>query len=152
MAWSYSEDPSTSTLDAIRFLVGDTDISDPLVQDEEINYAYGLYADVNLASAYVLMALASKFSRVTNVRVGAVSESGSDIAKAFRARAEELDPGGVVTESGNLALPSFGGRSKSEKDTLNSDTDAVQPSFFRDMDDIPDGPSDNVGDDVDWIR
>ena len=38
MSFSYSGDPSASTLDAARFLIGDTDADSPIMQDEEIQY------------------------------------------------------------------------------------------------------------------
>jgi len=38
MSFSYSGDPSKSTLDECRFLLGDTDESRAIMQDEEINY------------------------------------------------------------------------------------------------------------------
>lgn len=143
MTWSYSGDPSNSTLDEVRFLSGCTDTTDQLIQDEEINYAIGEYPEPRLAAAYVLQSLAAKFSRMVSSTVGQVSSDCSDITKAFRARAKELDPGGVVLNKTLLVLPSFGGRKISEKETLASDTDAVQPFFYRNKDDIPGGPDDN---------
>lgn len=38
MSFTYSGNPETSTLDAVRFMIGDTNPCDPLLQDEEINY------------------------------------------------------------------------------------------------------------------
>ena len=36
MTWTYSGDPATNARDAIRFLTGDTDTNDQLINDEEI--------------------------------------------------------------------------------------------------------------------
>lgn len=36
--WTYSKDPSTSTLDEVRFTIGDTDELYPLLQNEEIQF------------------------------------------------------------------------------------------------------------------
>jgi hypothetical protein len=142
MSWSYSGDPRTSEKDEVRFLVGDTDIDCQLVQDEEILYAIEQYPDnMYLAAAVVLRSLASKFSKEVNSKIAEVSENSSDIAKAYADRADELDPDGQ-TVSAVIAYPSFGGLSISEKQTLCSDSDAVQPSFSRGMDDIPGGPPD----------
>jgi hypothetical protein len=33
MTWSYSGDPSSSSTDAVRFLVGDTDTNDQLISN-----------------------------------------------------------------------------------------------------------------------
>lgn len=43
MSFTYSGDPSASKLDAVRFALGDTDASQPLLQDEEINYLISMY-------------------------------------------------------------------------------------------------------------
>ncbi len=36
MAWTYGGDPSANARDAIRFLIGDTDTNDQLLNDAEI--------------------------------------------------------------------------------------------------------------------
>jgi len=136
MVWNYSGDPGSSDRDAIRFLIGDTDELDPLIQDEEIAWVLLENPDVRLAGAVVLRALAAKLSRQGDKRVGEVSESASQMAEAFSARADELE-----SQAMSLALPSFGGLSISEKETLDEDTDAVQPSFRIGQDDHPEIPS-----------
>lgn len=154
MGWNYSGDPTSCPRDAVRFLVGDTCENEPLVEDGEIAYALLKQSQPELAAAIVLRALAAKFSRLDSVSVGGVSRSGSAIADAYAKRASELDPSGVTAVT-YLVLPSFGGLKISEKDTLDDDTDAVQPAFRRGMNDIPEGP-DDAFDDVDnrirWIR
>lgn len=142
MTWSYT-DPSNSTNDEIRYLSGCNIETRQLVTDEEITYAAGQYSNTRLAAALVLRALAARFSRETDYREGDIAVSASKQADAFRKLANELDPGGTTLGT-ILALPSFGGLSKSEKEALNADTDAVQPSFYRGMNDIPGGPGDNV--------
>ena len=143
MTWTYSNDPAASTKDEVRYLSGCNISSRELVQDEEINYAIAQYSDPKLAAALILRALANRFSRETDYREGDIAVSASKQAEAFAKRANELDPGGV-TLGVVLALASFGGLSKAEKETLNDNTDAVQPSFYRGMNDIPGGPGDNV--------
>jgi hypothetical protein len=145
VAWNYSGDPSAGDRDAVRFLVGDTCETDQLLQDAEVEYAIAQQPSNELAAAYLLRALAAKFSRMVTNKVGDVSVNCSDLAKAYADRANELDPTGI-TKKVPLALPSFGGRSLDEKETLAEDTDAVQPSFSRGMNDVPggwpDGPED----------
>ena len=36
MTWTYSGDPADNDLDELRFKIGDTDPSDPELQDEEL--------------------------------------------------------------------------------------------------------------------
>lgn len=92
MAWTYSGDPSSSMRDAIRFLVGDTDTDDQLLNDAEIAFCIS-QADSALYqaahdSAY---AIASKFSRMaTSKSVGDMSLSYADRAKAYFDLANEL--------------------------------------------------------------
>lgn len=54
MSFTYSGDPSTSTLDAIRFALGDTVEELALLQDEEINYLITQYPNKSglLAAAF----------------------------------------------------------------------------------------------------
>ncbi len=144
MTWNYSGDPADSDRDSVRFLAGDTFTEDQLVSDEEIAYAISRFSTLELAAALVLRSLAAKFSRMVTNRVGEVSSNCSDLAKAYSDRADELDPGGITTSSGMIVIPKFGGLSISEKETLDTDTDAVQPAFTKGMNDIPGGPDDAV--------
>lgn len=135
MTWNYSGRPGSSDRDQVRFLMGDTDADEPLMPDEEILFAISEQANLKLAAAMCLRALAALYSRKVTNKVGDVSSNCSDLAKAFKERADELDPLGQATMSSNLVLPSFGGLSISEKDSLDEDTNAVQPYFKRDMGD-----------------
>lgn len=75
MAWSYSGNPLDNPRDQVRFLVGDTDQSDPLLQDGEINYLLAQYpgpAGVLNATIRACEALMAKFSRMVNESVGQV--------------------------------------------------------------------------------
>ena len=150
MSWNYTGDPASSDRDQARFLIGDTDSDDELLQDEEIEWAIAEQSTIVLAAALCLRTLANRFSRMVTRKIGDLSVSCSDMAKAFAERAKELDPSGV-TASTLLALPSFGGLSIAGKETLDSDTDAVQPSFSRGMNDHPGGYPDGPDDDSELL-
>lgn len=141
MAWNYSGDPGDSPRDKVRFLVGDTCEEQQLVSDGEIAWAVSSQPTEELAAALVLRALAARYSRLVTVKVGDVSKNCGQMAKAFKERADELDPSGMTSGAALLVLPRFGGLSISEKEALDSDSDAVQPVFRKGMDDIPGGPS-----------
>lgn len=146
MTWSYSGNPASSDKDAVRFHVGDTNPSDPLVSDEEIAFALTQEPNVDLAAAYICEAIAAQLSRSVNRRVGDVSVNGSDLAKAYQNKANDLR-----SRANASALPSFGGRSISEKRNLDRDTNAVQPKFKIGQDDHPEISED---DDhyPDWVK
>lgn len=92
MAWSYSGDPATSSKDAVRFLIFDTDTNDQLLQDAEINWCITQAGDSVYQAAHdAAYAIASKFSRMaTSKTVGDLSLSYSDRAKAYFELANEL--------------------------------------------------------------
>lgn len=71
MTWSYSGDPSNSTLDEVRYLIGDTESTDMQLQDEEINYhlAQNNGSAVN-AAIDACEGLVAKYARKVNREVG----------------------------------------------------------------------------------
>jgi len=92
MAWTYSGDPANSTKDAVRFLIGDTDTTDQLLNDAEVNFCIVQAGESIYQSAHdCCYSIASKFSRMaTSKTVGDLSLSYSDRAKAFFELANEL--------------------------------------------------------------
>lgn len=124
MTWTYGGDPSANDKDAVRFLSGDTDTTDQLVTDEEIAWLLTENPNVYSAAAESCRAIASKYARYADKTVGRISESASQKADAYEARADSLDEKASMN-----CVPSFGGLSISEKEALDEDTDAVQPSF-----------------------
>ena len=142
MAWSF--DPALSTdKDKVRLYIGDTDSTNPQVADETIEATLVLYPDPMLAAAVIARSLAAQYGRDVTYHAGSVGENSSDLARFYLDLAKELDPMGV-TRAIPLAQISVGGLSLSDKDTLDSNTDAGPPSFSKGMDDIPGGPSDGA--------
>jgi hypothetical protein len=77
MTWTYGGDPAASALAAIRFLTGDTDTNDQLINDEEIAWTNNQVTGSDTAttalyevSYRVMIAIASKFSRLADQSVG----------------------------------------------------------------------------------
>lgn len=139
--WNYSGDPTNSNRDAVRFLIGDTNAADPLVTDGEILYLLGEFGAATSAAAAACRAIAAKFSRQADKTVGDLSISASQRAKAFGARADELDS----AVSASLApIPVVGGVSIADKATVESSTDRVRPSFTKDGFTAP-GTDDSAG-------
>ena len=140
MSWNYSGNPGDSPRDKVRFLVGDTCEDQQLVSDGEIAWAVSNQPTEGLAAALVLRALAARFSRLVTAKVGDVSKNCGEMAKAFKVRADELDPSGMTFGAALLVLPKFGGLSISEKKTLDLEGVAVLLMFKKGQDDIPGGP------------
>ena len=131
--WHYSGDPSTSNRDNVRFRVGDTDITDGLVSDEEIDFALTESSSVYAAAAFVCDHIAARFSREADKSVSAsvgqsVTHHLSQRAAAFRALAKALRQEGSAATVG---APYCGGISIADKADNEEDSDIVQPFFKR---------------------
>lgn len=128
MVWTYSGDPAANEKDAVRFLIGDTDPDDQLLQDEEILYLVERMKTTEGAAAEAAYSLAAKFSRLSDKSVGDLSLSLSQKAAAFLALADKLRRRASI-----LAVPFAGGISKSQKAATEGDSDRVKPAFSRSM-------------------
>ena len=139
MTWSYSGDPSASSLDEVRFLVGDTDSTEQLVQNEEIAYAINAEITIGLAAVRVLRALAGKYARKADKAVGDLRISYSQLQKSFMDLADKLEENELSPVVGTVLKPSpyAGGISVSDKESVEDNTDRTEPSFKRGMNDNP---------------
>lgn len=133
MAWTYSGDPAGSNRDEVRFLCGDTDTNDQLVNDAEIAWAITEEGNNQAAAANICEHLASKFARKVDKTVGPTKLLMSQKSTAFAERANELR--GRVAVIG--ATPYAGGISIADKQTYEDDTDRVEPFFGRRQFDHP---------------
>lgn len=87
MSWTYSGDPSTSDLDRYRFLVGDTDAGEPLLQDEEIAFILANEIDEKTRLAQLFERLVLVFSRMPSSRsLGPQAEAYKDRLEWFKER------------------------------------------------------------------
>lgn len=138
MAWSYSaSDLDTETdsgrINVVRFLVGDTDISDQQVQNEEITFSLGQTGNnVYYAGAFVANKIASTYARRSDTEVdGDLRVSYSQVYKHYKELATTLTSEGRRFSSGTLGL-SYGGISNADIGAVRTDTDRVSPTFRRD--------------------
>ena len=150
MTWTYSGDPDSSALNAIRFLIGDTDTNDQLLSNEEITWVNsqvtgnttstdGLYE----ASYRCLLGIASKFSRLADQAIGDLRVSMSQKAKGAREQAEELKK--LALREGSTPTPYAGGITISDKEIDDANSDLVDHYFKRgQFVDIRDGASGTV--------
>lgn len=89
MSFTYSGDPSSSELDEARFLIGDTDESSPIMQDEEIQYIIDTYgAGTNTCKYQLFYRAATLFARDIKRSLGPQSEDPTDRLNYFNKQAE----------------------------------------------------------------
>jgi len=131
VAWTYTiAQIQTTPRFQVRFLCGDTDSTDPLLQDEEIDYLLTVYPNARDAAASACDAIASKFSRQADQSTGDISTSYSQRAKMYAERAATLR-----SAAGDRSAVAYaGGISISDMSTDQNDTDVVQPAFTRNLD------------------
>lgn len=131
MGWSYTGDPGARDLDMVRFLLGDTDSTDPQLTDEEINAMLTVHVTAQRAAAGCANVLVAKYTRMVDKSIGDLSISYSQRAKAFKELAAQLKADSpVVPEPFSAAMVA------ADKDANESDTSLVQPFFRRGMHDI----------------
>jgi len=114
MSWSYTSTNLNTTdaigrLNAVRFLVGDTDQSDPQVQDEEIFFALAQTSnDIYSAGSYIARSLSAKYSRLVDIELdGELSESYSQLREHYASLSEDISAQKVA--AGNVSVGIAGG-------------------------------------------
>lgn len=138
MGSTYTGRPDADSKDYIRFLIGDTNMSNVMVSDEEINAMIATYPNLYKAASMVCNAIAAKFSRESSISIGSVSKDCSKKAEAYRIMSDEL-----ASQSRLYVLPSFGGLTHAQKDSLDQNTSYVQPPFKLGMTDSDENPKDD---------
>ncbi|MFN3077019.1 MAG: hypothetical protein ABT940_09105 [Alphaproteobacteria bacterium] len=130
MTWTYSGNPASSNADTVRFLIGDTDSTDPLAQDEEIAFALAQRGSHYGAAAMICRAIAARFARLADQSVDAIHTSHSQMNRAFLSQAAQLEQLDMTR-----ATPYAGGLSRSGKLSVEQDEDRRQPAFRTGQDD-----------------
>lgn len=133
MTFTYSSTDLSTTLARVRMLIGDTNSADAQLTDEEIDFFTDTYGNVFFAAAAACDAVASRYARNVSKTVGPLSLQFGDRQQQYRDLAARLRYQGAT---GGLAVYA-GGISQSDKDTLEADTDRVNPQFAVGMDDYP---------------
>jgi hypothetical protein len=93
MSFSYSNDPGTSSIDEVRFLLGD--IAAPgLLSDEEINYyitkVANTFSDVTMAAAFCADAIAARYAGEVSISADGVTYSGDQLQQKYTTLAVSL--------------------------------------------------------------
>lgn len=133
MSFTYSGDPDASDTDAVRFLIRDTAQTTHLFEDAEIKWAVSTEANIYMAAAMLCDTLIVKGGGVKIKKVGELMI--------------QYDPSFYKSLSGSLRargsghqVPYAGGISVADKQAQSSDSDWVQPSIQRNLDNNPAAP------------
>lgn len=119
MTWTYSGDPSDSTRDAVRFLIGDTDTTDQLISNEEIDYMLTEHGTVSRAASESARSIAAKFARLMNRSIGGLSADFSQKYQHYMELAESL----ISNDEAYPVSPFISGFKRDEKESRENDTD-----------------------------
>lgn len=131
MSFSYSGDPATSDLDAVRFLIGDKVEANCLVQDQEIDYALAQESSVRLAAANIAEAIAAKATQEVSWVRGRVEYRPGEMADRYYKLAKMLRDQETGLGSYGIDSAYAGGISVTTVDANQQDADTVQPRFTR---------------------
>lgn len=132
-SWSYSHDPSTSDKDAVRFIVGDTNSDDKLLDDNEILWVLEQEGNVQQAAICCLQNLITVYSRYVD-KTG----KGSSTAHGMRVENFRTALDSLLEKQAMGALEVFaGGISRSQKQVQEDNPDTVPPKFTKNMFDNP---------------
>ena len=142
MSWSYDNDTLNKTTsigrkNSVRYLVGDTDDCNQMVQDEEILFSLSeSNGNIYYAASEVAMALSSKFSiKVDTELDGAIKSNYSTLSKQYHDLASRLKQKALM-KSGSALGVKAGGLSILDMTTNDENTDRVKPSFTKGQFDI----------------
>lgn len=149
MTFTYS-DPSASTKDEVRFLLGDTTATGHLIEDEEIAYLWNkwfpLYNSAEYVASVAAETLAAKFAREASYSADGVSISLANLGQQFRDLAVNLRSRSTSSLIGGL--PDVGGISPYE----GFDPDVKEKDFGTGMHDNPEAGRQDYGSAGDYIN
>ncbi len=126
MTWTYDPTDLSTDLARVRLEIGDTNTNDQGLTDEEINY-YLVTSGLGLAQSTLRCAEALYARWVRDVDRSNLGMSANRSQKLQHLK--DLIDGHLRPRHMRRVTPYLGGVSESAKDSLRSDTDAVQPGI-----------------------
>lgn len=128
--WSYSGNPGASALDQTRYLIGDTDSTDPLINDAEIRWVLSQYQDTPMTAAIrCCETIIAKFSRMADESVGQVKINYRQKAQNMRDLQTTLRNRLAMED----AVPFAGGIYKSQVQAARQNSNLIRPDFTKHM-------------------
>lgn len=105
MSWSYSGNPASSDKDMLRFTIGDTDSTEPIMQDEELLYLISEYgSNKNLLMYQAFTRTATLFARDIKKSLGPQSQDPTERLKFFKEQSNYFK--GKLSIAG-VSVPSY---------------------------------------------
>lgn len=130
MSWVYDVSLTTGK-DQIRLLIGDIDISDQQLQDEEIAYFISTEANVYQAASRCAMALCARYRRKADSKqVGDLKLVYKSTADGYAKLSDELQSRGMTHQ-----IPSAGGIKVGEQSAYENNTGLRHNAIKRGMND-----------------
>jgi hypothetical protein len=106
MAFTYDASLlSSSELFQVRLNIGDTDSTDPKMQDEEINYALSITSSVLAASIKCCNLIVASYANNTDYSLGPHAEKASQRVKHYKELATQLRTDNITANG----IPTFTG-------------------------------------------
>lgn len=142
MSWTYTGNPASSDTDGVRFLVGQTSTSDPvLVNDQEIAFAVTHSGNIWAAAVLVAESLLGQYAGkdADSISVGNLSESYGDRSAKLQARLPNLRRQAAMRN----VVPVAGGLTIAQRQARAADTSLVPDIFQVGMTDNPPGLADS---------
>ncbi len=128
MSFSYDSSALAAPLNHLRFMTQDTDASDYLLEDEEINYVMAVTTNIYRAAAKLCRAIAAKLLRETVLDAGVVKiEQQAARAREMRLLADQYDDEALRAEA------TFIDGSASPGAIILTETPSCPPAFTRDL-------------------
>ena len=105
MSWTYSGNPADSKLDEYRFLIGDTNEDEPILQDEEIQYIIDTYgSNENQVKYQLFNRVATLFARDIKRTLGPQSEDPTERLNFYKQQAKAYK---AKIAAAGLSLPKY---------------------------------------------
>ena len=135
MSWTYDpallgDTNNTDRLHSIRLLIGDTESTDPQVEDEEILFALSQSGNnIYDAGFFLCRILAAKYARLVDTALDkGLSEKNDNLSKKYTQLSDTIKKLGVTMKAGIGGITG-GGMKITAMNLANSDPDRLPPQF-----------------------
>lgn len=93
----------TDDTDKVRLMIGDTDSTEWLLSDDEVDYFIAENSDLSVAAAAACEAIAAKFARGYNFSTDGQTFNRSERVEHYLQLAKNLDPANARNRAGTIS-------------------------------------------------